>query len=107
MDAAGGRSRGKDRQAGGQVLLDGLGESPAHVAAVKPDVAPQKRELADALGRQTGRRRQHKTRPVLAFQAGPGQQGILCAAADVHAEHRARVTQKFLYGFVHASLHRA
>ena len=101
VDAARSGRSSPHLESGGQVLLDGLAEAAAHIAAMQPQVMSQQGQFADALGNHAGWRRQYKARPVFTFKPGPGQECVLSTAADIKAQHRACATQKFMYVFVH------
>ena len=89
------------------MLLERLAEAASHVAAVQPEAAPQKGQLADTLSHQTCRRRQNETGPVLILQTGAGQQGVLGAAADIQTEHRTGLAQKTMYDLIHGPVSRS
>ena len=86
------------------MFLDCLSKAATHVGAVKPDIAFEQGQLANALRNKPRGGWQNKARPVLALKAGSGQKGILRAAAYIHTQHRACAAQKLLYDLVNYHL---
>ena len=107
MQCGGGLGRGGETQAQLQVFCHCSAEASAHVGAVQPDGSALCREFADACGHLKRGRGQNETGPVFRGDAGNGEKGILCAAADVQRKYGAAAAGRAgKFGYVHRRLFR-